>query len=194
MVVRRKRLLFFYSGTGWFRYGVAEVFRHVLNGLDKERYAPYVVITGTLKEPVCDLADQVEIIELGQQGLKKAFFPLVRVIQRIRPDVVVSAMEHPNVLAVLARLVSGHDCKLVLTSHGVFSARLAHMWSRRQGWTIRNALRLGYPLADHVVCVSNAVRSDLEKHVPRLRESSVIYNPVLRSGNSLIPDLSLIHI
>lgn len=184
----KKRLLFLYFGAGWFRYGVAEVFRHVLNGLDKERYAPYLVITGTLEEPVGDLADQVEIIELGQEGLKKAFFPLVRVIQRIRPDVVVSAMEHPNVLAVLARLVSRHNCKLVLTSHGVFSARLRHMWSRRQGWMIRNALRFVYPLADHVVCVSNAVKNDLENYVPRLPESSVIYNPVLRSDSILASD------
>ncbi len=185
-----RRILFFFSGTGKFHYGVAEVFRHVLNGLDKERYEPYLIITGSLEEPVDDLADEIEVIELGREGLKKAFFPLAIAIRRIRPGVVVSAMEHPNVLAVLARLVSRHDCKLILTSHGVFSARLAHMWSRRQGWMIQNALRLGYPLADHVVCVSNAVRNDLERHVPRLPESSVIYNPVLRSDNIPIADPS----
>lgn len=184
----RKRLLFFYSGTGRFRYGVSEVFRHVLNGLDKKRFDPCLVITGTLDGPIEDLSNRVTVIELGQEGVKKAFFPLVKTIRRIRPAIVVSAMEHPNALAVMARLVSRHDCRLVLTSHGVFSARLAHMWSRREGWIIRNALRFGYPLADHVVCVSNAVRDDLKKYVSRLPESSVIYNPVLRSDNLPIVD------
>lgn len=175
-------VVFFFHGSGRFRYGVAEVFRHVLNGLDKTRYEPYLVITGTLEEPIHDLSGAVQVIELGQAGLKKSFFPLVKVIWNIRPDIVVSAMEHPNVLAAFARLASFHCCKLLLTSHGVLSPRLMHMWSRRQGWMISNAVRFGYPLADHLVCVSKAVKDDLAMHVPRLPEISVIYNPVLQSG------------
>ncbi|SHM25923.1 Glycosyltransferase involved in cell wall bisynthesis [Vreelandella subglaciescola] len=182
------RLLFFFSGTGRFRYGVAEVFRHVLNGLDKERYEPYLVITGTLEEPVDDLSDAVEVIELGRVGLKKAFFPLVRVIRQIRPDVVVSAMEHPNALAVVARLVARRPCKLLLTSHNVLTPRLQYMWSRREGHIILRAIRLTYPYADHVVCVSEAVRQDLHTHVPRLERSSVIHNPVLSQAK--LPDPS----
>lgn len=175
-------MLFFFHGSGRFRYGVAEVFRHVLSGLDKDRYEPYLVITGTLDEPIYNLEGSVQVVELGQAGLKKSFFPFVKVIRKIRPDIVVSAMEQPNVLAAFARLASFHRCKLVLTSHGVLSARLMHMWSRRQGWMISNAVRFGYPLADHLVCVSKAVKDDLATQVPRLPESTVIYNPVLQSG------------
>jgi len=178
---QRKRLLFFFSGTGQFRYGVAEVFRHVLNGLDKERYQPVLVITGTLDGPVEGLSDAVEVVELHQEGLRKAFLPLVRAIRRIRPDIVVSAMEYPNALAVLARMVSRHRCKLVLTSHGVFTPRLQFMWAEKDGRMIRRMVRWTYPLADHVVCVSSAVKSDLSRYVPRLGASSVIHNPVLGS-------------
>lgn len=178
-----KKVVFFFSGSGAFRYGVAEVFRHVLNGLHNEDYQLYLIITGALDGPVDDLAEEVEIVELGKDGLKNAFLPLVKAVRRIRPDIVVSAVEHPNVLATLARLVSLHHCKLILTSHGILSERLTNMWSPRQGWMIRNALQFFYPLAEHVVCVSNAVRDDLKKHVPRLAESSVIYNPALRSDD-----------
>lgn len=185
---QRKRLLFFFSGTGQFRYGVAEVFRHVLNGLDKERYQPVLVITGALDEPIKRLSDSVELVELRQQGLRKAFVPLVRAIRRIRPDIMVSAMEHPNALAVLARMVSRHRCKLVLTSHNVFTPRLQFMWAKKEGHMIRRMVRWTYPLADHIVCVSDAVKSDLSRHVPRLGASSVIHNPVLDSGDLPEPD------
>lgn len=187
----RRRLLFFYSGTGRFRYGVAEVFRHVLNGLDKERFDPYLVITGTLNEPVNDLANGVTVIELGEEGLKKAFFPLVRATRQIRPDIVVSAMEHPNALVVLARLVSRHDCKLVLTSHNVLTPRLQYMWSRKQGRVIRKAVQLTYPCADHLVCVSQAVKDDFEAYVPRFPAASVIHNPVLKESALPGPDFTV---
>ena len=176
---QRKRLLFFYSGTGQFRYGVAEVFRHVLNGLDKERYCPILVITGTLDGPIEGLSDDVEVLELHQVGLRRAFLPLVRASRQIRPHVIVSAMEHPNALTVLARIASRHRCKLVLTSHGVFTPRLQFMWAEKHGRMIQRMVRWTYPLADHVICVSEAVKSDLLRYVPQLVASSVIYNPVL---------------
>lgn len=180
------KVLFFFSGGGGFRYGVAEVFRHVLNGLDKQRYQPILVITGTLDGPVEGLSNAVEVVELHRDGLRKAFLPLVRTIRRTRPDIVVSAMEHPNALAVLARMVSRHRCKLVLTSHNVFTPRLEFMWAENDGRLIRRMVRWTYPLADHVVCVSEAVKSDLSNYVPRLGASSVIHNPVLGSEN--LPD------
>lgn len=190
MFGRRKRLLFFYSGTGRFHYGVAEVFRHVLNGLDKESFDPYLVITGTLNEPVEDLANEVTVIELGQEGLKKTFFPFVKAIRRIRPDVLVSAMEHPNVLAVLARFASRHHCKLILTSHNVFTPRLKFMWSRKQSRMIRKAVQLAYPYADHLVCVSQAIKDDFEAHVSRFPVASVIHNPVLKASDLPAPDFT----
>lgn len=182
----RKKLLFFFSGTGQFRYGVAEVFRHLLNGIDKTRYRPVLVITGTLDGPVEALSEAVEVVELHQDSLRKAFLPLVRAIRRIRPEVIVSAMEHPNALTVLARLVSGHRCKLVLTAHGVFSARMQYMWSPRQGRLLRTIVRRTYPRADHVVCVSEAVRQDFKEHVLPFKRSSVIHNPVLKEAE-LVP-------
>jgi len=42
------KILSFFPGTGQFRYGVAEVFRHLLNGLDKKRYRPILMISGRL--------------------------------------------------------------------------------------------------------------------------------------------------
>lgn len=178
---RRTRLLFLFFGTGHFRYGVAEVFRHVLNGLDQDLFEPYLVVTGTLTEPVSGLAEGVEVVQLHREGLRRAFFPLVRVLRELQPDVVISAMEHPNVLAVLARIVSMHRCKLVLTTHGMITPRLKYMWNRTQGFIILNAVRWTYRFADEVVCVSKAVREDLVSQVAKLPSTSVIYNPVLCS-------------
>ncbi|MDT0619876.1 glycosyltransferase [Salinisphaera sp. P385] len=187
----RKRLLFFYFGSGQFRYGIAEVFRHVLNGLDKQRYDLFLVITGTLNESVDNLSADVTVIELGHEGLKKSFLPLVKAIRRIRPDLVVSAMVHPNVLAALARLVSRYDCKLVLTVHSVITPQLENMWSEKQGRMIRKAVQLTYPSADHLVYVSRAVKEDFEKYFSRLPGVSVIHNPVLKESALPEPDFTV---
>jgi len=176
---RKRKVVFFFFGDGAFQYGVAEVFRHILNGLDKERYEPYLVITGSLSYPIVALSEKVNVIELNQRGLKGAFFPFVRTLNDIKPDLVMSAMEHPNVLAVAAKAVSFKPFKLVLTSHSMFGLRLKNIWTTRGGAAIRYAVRWAYPHADHIVCVTGAVRDDLAKYVKKTPKMSVVYNPVL---------------
>ena len=178
----KTKLLFFYFGGENFRYGVAQVYLHVLNGLDKTRFEPYLVVTGRLASPIHGLSEEVNVVELNKPGLKKSLFSYVATIRRINPDVIVSAMEHPNVISVLARWLSGVKAKLILTSHGVLSARIAHMWEKKEGLIISTAVKMLYPFADHLVGVSRYVRDDLLKFTNKLPPSSVIYNPVFPEG------------
>lgn len=182
MSALKTKILFFYFGGENFRYGVAQVYLHVLNGLDKSRFEAYLVVTGRLASPIHGLSKDVNVIELNKPGLKKSLFSYVATIRRINPDVIVSAMEHPNVISVLARWLSGVKAKLILTSHGVLSARIAHMWAKKEGLIISTAVKMLYPFADHLVGVSRYVRDDLLKFTNKLPPSTVIYNPVFPEG------------
>ncbi|MZR64164.1 glycosyltransferase [Alcanivorax sp. DP30] len=172
------RVIFFYHGSGTFSYGVAQVFLHVLNGLDKSRFEPILVITGSLDEPIANLDSNVRVVELHKRSLKGVFFSFVSCLKECRPEIVISAMEHPNVLAVLAKFVSRLDFKLIITSHNVLTSRLNEMWSKRQARVVRFLIPLMYPRANFFLCVSDAVRKDFLAYIKTPVRNAVIYNPV----------------
>jgi len=65
------------------------------------------------------------------------------------------------------------------------------MWSKKQGGIIRKAVKFTYPRADHLVCVSRAVKDDFERYVSRLPATSVIHNPVLKKSALPEPDFTV---
>jgi glycosyltransferase involved in cell wall biosynthesis len=184
MDVKKTKVVFFFFGTDHFNYGVAEVFRRLMNEISKDRYDIYLIFSGSLNSAIKGINNNIKLIELNQKSLKKSFLPLKKTIENISPDILVSGMEHPNILSVLIKFFSTSKFKLILTCHNVFTPRLENMWNRRDGFLIKNLVRFFYPSADHIVCVSQSVESDLIKYLLRHVNSSVIYNPVLESQQS----------
>lgn len=105
---------------------------------------------------------------------------LVRYLRRARPDVLIANMEHMNVMAVIARALTGVPTRVVASQHSVFSEQV-----KRGSWQFRALpmlYRLVIPFADRVVTVSEGVADDLVKAtgLPR-RNISIIYNGVVTS-------------
>lgn len=103
---------------------------------------------------------------------------LARYLRQRRPDALLAAMWPLTVLAPLARRLSGHRCRVVVSEHGILSAEYKD-W----GWMHRFALRistaLGYRLADARVTVSRGVADDLALLSGIARKSfTVIHNPI----------------
>ncbi len=181
---KKTKVVFFFFGNDHFKYGVTEVFLRLMNEISKDRYDIYLIFSGTLASPIKRLNDDIEVIELNQKCLRKSFLPLKKKLEDIAPDILLSGMEHPNILSVLVKFFSKSKFKLILTCHGPLTPRLKNMWNRRDGLLIKNLVRLFYSFADHIVCVSQSVELDLIKYLLRPVNSSVIYNPVLESQQS----------
>lgn len=98
----------------------------------------------------------VKIVNLDQTRALKCLIPLAKWIRNNKPDVIFSALTHVNVVAALARKMSGHKCKLILSEHSTIS-NLPML----QDIKYKFIFKFFYNQADCIVAVSNGVKTDI---------------------------------
>lgn len=100
-------------------------------------------------------------------------------LMRERPDVLVSAMPHENLIAVQARALARVQTRLILTERNTLSRRVA--LARRANYRhLSPLIARQYLCAEAIVAVSRGVADDLARQGKLPRERiSVIYNPVV---------------
>jgi N-acetylgalactosamine-N,N'-diacetylbacillosaminyl-diphospho-undecaprenol 4-alpha-N-acetylgalactosaminyltransferase len=113
---------------------------------------------------------------LGAGGsLSRSVARLTGCLRRLSPVATISFLTRSNAASIAAAKVLRHPC---IVSERVHTS--SHFSRAGTGGRISKALiRLSYPLADHVVAVSEGVKSDLVANFGvRSNRVSVIYNPV----------------
>lgn len=120
------------------------------------------------------LHPHVRVVDLDAPRALSALRPLMRYLRRERPEALLSAQPHNNLVALWARALTRVSTRIVVSEHNILlpenlRERLFPM-----------LLRLFYPHAHAVVAVSRATANDLTQTTgfPRTR-IKVIYNPVV---------------
>lgn len=171
----RIRVLFFIP---WLGGGGAErTFLNILNLIDRKRFEPILVLCRKKGNYLNLLNPDVRIVSLDTQ-LRFSLLPLVRRIRKMKPDLMVSTLRLTNLVAVLARNLSGSRTKVIvretnnLTAAGIDPKKFGE---RVVGWAYRKS--------DRVISLSEGVKVDLEKRY-RIRPEHItrIYNPVDVTG------------
>lgn len=103
---------------------------------------------------------------------------LVRYLRRENPDVLISAMDYPNAVAIAAKALAGNNIPVIATVHSTLSGEVAHTKRRRIKAQLKVARRF-YPRADALVAVSRGVADDLAQILGRPNKIETIYNPVV---------------
>lgn len=140
-----------------------------------------------------DVPASVDLVDLGTGRVLTAAPALARYLRSARPAVLLSHIAHANVVAVLARALSGpapwrrgrahaSRTRVVVVEHNTLSARLAGASSLTDRRLTRPAMRLAYPWADARVGVSAGVAKDL------LAELGHRVHPVIDLPNPVITD------
>lgn len=144
----------------------------------KDRYRIQLVLTRAEGPYLSEAREhQLEVIDLGCARPRWALTPFLKYAVREKPDLVISALEAPNVIAALTKVVIPY--RLIVTEHSTPSRHYAKQ---------KNPLLRTYPywaplpyrLADSIVAVSDGVAEDAARtyRIPRNRVST-IYNPVV---------------
>src|SRR5690349_12244740 len=118
----------------------------------------------------------VPVVDLRAGSTRQSVLPLARYLRRTRPDVLVGALGHANVVAVWARWLARVDTAVVVTHHINVPAERTSSGARL--WF---ALRRGfYPRADAIVAVSRDMAADLAGSIGLPRDRiDVSLNPVI---------------
>ncbi|ADE13879.1 glycosyl transferase group 1 [Nitrosococcus halophilus Nc 4] len=127
--------------------------------------------------------EAVHVVNLGVSRVIKSLPGLVRYLRREQPQALLSALDHANLIALVAKRLAASKASCVVSVHSTLSVEQRHtkVWRARFiPWLITR----WYPGAKKVVTVSQGVAEDLIQTTGLAPEKiQVIYNPVV------IPDL-----
>jgi glycosyltransferase involved in cell wall biosynthesis len=122
----------------------------------------------------------VRVVDLGHARILACLPGLTAYLRRERPDVLLSGMEHVNLIAVWAKLLARVDTRVVIGVHNTESRSTEGSALKRE--VIRALLRLFIGGADAIVAVSRGVADDYARWMRLPRESvRYIYNPAIAS-------------
>lgn len=128
---------------------------------------------------LASVSSSVRIINLEASRVLFSLPRLIKYFRSERPNFILSAMDHSNVVALLGRRLSGISATSIASVHSNLSHSLANASSHKHRLT-RHWIKPFYPWADVIVAVSQGVADDLIQ-LTGLPASKVkvIYNPVV---------------
>lgn len=118
-----------------------------------------------------EVLERVNIINLKKSRALFSIFSLVRYIQKERPDVVLSTLNHTNTIAILANKIAGVNCGSVVRVPCYFSLV-------ERGYK-KLLARMLYPKSNMIIAISEDIKKDLVKtlNIPE-KNIEVVYNPI----------------
>lgn len=127
------------------------------------------------------LSSDIKIISLGVRHALQAILPLASYLRKNKPDGLIAAKDRAGQAAVLARLLSGVQTRLVIRIGTTVSASIQGK-SLLQKWAWHLPMRMFYPHTDRIIAVSQGVARDI-RNITGLDEKQVIAvpNPVIHS-------------
>lgn len=159
--------------------GAERVMVLLANGLAERGYKVDLVAASAQGPYRGEVSPSVDIVDLGAKRVAASLPGLVRYLRRARPKSMLSAVNHANVIAVIARVIARVPTRLVVSEHNNLSQ------SRKRpkdlsGKVVQALMHWAYSKADAVVAVSKGVADDLAETLgfPRSR-IEVVYNPVV---------------
>lgn len=159
--------------------GAERVMVLLANGLAERGYKVDLVAASAQGPYRTEVSPSVNIVDLEAKRVAASLPGLVRYLRRARPKSMLSAVNHANVIAVIARVIARVPTRLVVSEHNNLSQ------SRKRpkdlsGKVVQALMHWAYSKADAVVAVSKGVADDLAETLgfPRSR-IEVVYNPVV---------------
>jgi glycosyltransferase involved in cell wall biosynthesis len=171
--------------------GAERVAVNLANAFLARGYEVDVVTLFSAGALAAELDRGVRVVGMNVGRLRWAFSPLIDYLRSNRPCAVLGFMWPLTAMLVLVRAVSGVKFRLVLSEHCTWS-RSELLVRPLMRWRIGLSMRLAFPRADGVVCVSRGTADDLARFAWIDREMiSVIYNPVVKTGGHKATNLPL---
>ncbi len=156
--------------------GAERVIALIAAGLSRAKYDLHLALVTEARAPADPFPPGLTLHLLGVSRVRSAGPRLLRLVRRLRPQLIVSGIFHLNFLVLLLRPLFPASTRVVVRQNATVSASLA--FDRLPFYT-RLLYRLLYRRADRVICQSWAMAEDLagELGIQKSR-LSVLPNPL----------------
>ena len=168
------RFTFFLAHMG--EGGAERVMVTLANAFARRNLVPTVVLAQAEGPLLKELLEDIPVVDLRAGHMRLVLPRLTSYLRRHRPEVLLSTLSQPNLVALLARRWSQTSTRIVVREANTPTLEFgeASSWKDR---IVPQLIGLLYPQADAVVAVSHGVASALQQlGVPK---PVVIYNPVI---------------
>ncbi len=162
--------------------GAERVNVYLANGLVQRGYSVDMVLIDAVGEFLTELDARIRVVDLKSRRLVRAIPRLASYMRKERPAIILSALDHVNVGAIVAKRISRTRTPVVAAVHATRSMD-AKSKSGVKERILRTCINWCYRRADAIVCVSRGVADDLIQVTgAEARRVRVIYNPVIAEG------------
>ncbi len=140
-----------------------------------------------------EVSDDVSVLDFNRNHVLLCVGKLVKYLATERPDALISALTHTNIVAIISEFLAKSKTKLIVSER----SNLKHSFGTKptiRGRVLPLAARKLYPRADKIVAVSDGVADSIKNYfyIPRSR-IDVIYNPVVTDSLSALAAASVVH-
>lgn len=139
------------------------------------------------------LDKKINVINLQSSSVFFSLFKLIKYLRTEKPDILLSAVENANTLAIIAKKLSATSIPIIITEHSNWSQVLSNQPPLKEKMLFQISRNV-YPLADKVVTVSNGIRTELLKTINLDPQQVVcIYNPVIPRNLPILAEMQVVH-
>lgn len=128
---------------------------------------------------LADVPKDVNIVDLGSKRVLYSLPALVRYLRMEQPEAMLSALDHANIVALLAKKLAGVPTRVAVSVHNTKSRSVAGAQNSKDK-LMPYCMKSLYPWAHAIVAVSKGVAEDLASTVGLpINKIHIIYNPVV---------------
>jgi glycosyltransferase involved in cell wall biosynthesis len=154
------------------RGGAERVISIIADNLSKEKFDVTLVLLNKEGSYLTDLVD-VKIVDLQSKRVTNSFFPLLKLLYKERPNIVLSTLAHLNFLISVCKILSPKNIKFIAREASIPS--FANQYEKSP-CLFGFLYKLLYPLFDKIVCQSNYMCDDLVNNFSISRNKTVVIN------------------
>jgi len=165
--------------------GAERVITKFLQGLNKEIFQISLLLAEARGPFLKEIPPDIPIYNFNTPYVKKTFFRLIRYLQKEKPQILVSFLTPTNIICILAKIFSKTNTKIIINEQTTFSQtskiNTNTINKLRVIFILKPLVRITYPFADAIVCVSKGVAEDISQYLPSSKRSKIkiIYNPIV---------------
>lgn len=160
--------------------GAERVVLNLLNGIAERGIPVDLVLVRKEGQYLSQVPLNARVIDLKARRVLTSIFGLVWYLRKQRPVSLLSVMDHCNIIAILAKLISRVKVKNVISIHNTLSEVMTNKLDNIGGRILFILVRLLYRFSDNIIVVSKGAASDIQgiKNIDK-KNLKVIYNPVI---------------
>jgi glycosyltransferase involved in cell wall biosynthesis len=165
--------------------GAERVLITLMNGLDRKRFAPELVVLNNVG-PLGDwVAPDVAVHSLGNLRVSRGLLKLSAKLNELAPDIIVSTMAAMNYGVLMVKPFLKKKAKIIVRE-AVVPSSIAE--SQRAPWVVKTAYQTLYPQADLIVSPARCIIDEFETYLGMPTENhALLHNPVdidrMRTGD-----------